>query len=146
MLHIVPEENLHRTVARLYGAYDVVVVDLPLVAAPDGRWNFQPFEPTLRNLVNGVANYGGFNQVEPMLVEGRLPKDDHENALHVVTGLHETPEDDRLSVLGMICRYSRIKSHPGQRLLVLTDSVTRLDSPQPWAHQRDIAIVHVQGQ
>jgi len=146
MLHIVREDNLHRTITRLFAMYDVVVIDLPLERDDKSRWNFHPFERSIRNLINGISNYGAFNQVEPMLVAGRIPKDDHENALHVVTGLSALSTEDRNSTVTTIMTYSEIKSHPGQRLLVLTDSLTALESPHAWMHRQDIAIVHVEGQ
>jgi len=146
MLYLIAETLAHRTIARLLGAYDVVIVDTALEPEDEGsKFPFSPGQPSLRKLVQSVANTSGLN-VTPFVHDdsGVLP-DDGPMALHVVVGLHALDDRDAERVEGFIRNYSSMKNASSQRLLVLTDSVFVRGEPHGWAADPRIAVVHIEG-
>ena len=145
MLYMIREELAHRTISRLFGAYDVVIVDTVLERnAPDAQLPFSP-QGTLRKVVQSVANTSGLNVV-PFApdVNGSSPGDGA-MALHVVAGLHALDNAATEQMNSWIFDYSSIKQAAAQRLLVLTDSIFIKDQPHDWASDPKVAVVFIEG-
>lgn len=146
MLHIVSADLAHRTIARLFGAYDVVIVDLPMIVAPKGaRLPYQPADMPLANLVEGIAQQTGQNVVAFAPSEDRLVAGGDPLALHVLAGLNHLDDERRSGIIKAIAGYPREKEAATQRLLVLTDSLFLSDEPHGWAASPDVALVHIEG-
>jgi hypothetical protein len=146
MLHIIGHELAHRTIARLFGAYDVVILDTHLEPEAEGaKFPFSPAQSTLRDLVQSVANTSGLNVVRFEPDDDGVSPDDGPMALHVLVGLHALDDREAERIEGFIRHYSSVKNAASQRLLVLTDSVFVRAEPHGWATDPRIAVVHIEG-
>lgn len=145
MLYMIREELAHRTISRLFGAYDVVIVDTVLErSAPDAPLPFSP-QGTLRKVVQSVANTSGLNVVPFAPNDDGISPDDGPMALHVLAGLHALDDTTTERMNSWIGHYSSIKQASAQRLLVLTDSVFIKDEPYDWAANPRVAVVFIEG-
>jgi len=146
MLYLIAETLAHRTIARLLGAYDVVIVDTALEPEEEGsKFPFSPGQASLRKLVQSVANTSGLNVTPFVHDDSGVFPDDGPMALHVVVGLHALDDRDAERAEGFIRNYSSMKNASSQRLLVLTDSVFVRGEPHGWAADPRIAVVHIEG-
>ncbi len=145
MLHIIREGGAHRTIARLLAAYDVVVLDTALEHRKESKLAYSPIEPSLRDLVQGVANTCGLNVVPFSPDEDGVSPGDGPMALHVLAGFHALDDATADRVSSFMRHYSSIKQTAAQRLLVLTDSIFIRNEPHEWAADPKIAVVHVEG-
>lgn len=146
MLYLIGHNGAHRTIARLLGAYDVVVVDVPLERGKEGdRFAYSPVDHALRTLVQGVANTSGLNVVPFSPDDDGVSPDDGPMALHVLSGFHALDDAEADRVSGFMRHYSSIKQTSSQRLLVLTDSIFIRNEPYDWTADSKIAVVHVEG-
>jgi hypothetical protein len=146
MLYVIGENLAHRTIARLLGAYDVVILDTHLEPREEGaKFAFSPAQSSLRNLVQGVANTSGLNVVRFAPGDDGVSPDDGPMALHVLVGLHALDDREAERIEGFIRHYSSVKNASSQRLLVLTDSVFVRAEPHGWAVDPRIAVVHIEG-
>jgi len=146
MLHIIGHELAHRTIARLLGAYDVVILDTALEPEEEGsKFPFSPAQSSLRKLVQSIANTSGLNVTPFAPDDSGVSPGDGPMALHVVVGLHALDGLEAERIEGFIRHYSSMKNASSQRLLVLTDSVFVRGEPHGWAADPRIAVVHIEG-
>jgi len=146
MLYLIAETLAHRTIARLLGAYDVVIVDTALEPEEEGsKFPFSPAQSSLRKLVQSVANTSGLNVTPFAPDDSGVSPGDGPMALHVIVGLHALDDRDAERIEGFIRNYSSMKNASPQRLLVLTDSVFVREEPHGWAADPRIAVVHIEG-
>jgi len=146
MLHIIGHELAHRTIARLLGAYDVVILDTALEPEEEGsKFPFSPAQSSLRKLVQSIANTSGLNVTPFAPDDSGVSPGDGPMALHVVVGLHALDDLEAERIEGFIPHYSSMKNASSQRLLVLTDSVFVRGEPHGWAADPRIAVVHIEG-
>jgi hypothetical protein len=133
----------HRTIARLLGAFDVVVVDLPLIVGKDA-WRF--VSPDLPDLLTGIQNHVGLNPraLRPETL-GRDLSEADQTTMHVVDGLHSHGSLHGAVLMDAISGYALRKNHPAQRLLVLTDTLFVSDEPSPYVGSPDVAYVQIEG-
>lgn len=147
MLHIIGHELAHRTIARLFGAYDVVVVDTRLKSEEDegAAFPFSPAQTVFRDLLRNIAHASGLDIVRFAPDENGASPGDGPMALHVLVGLHALDEGEAERMHGFVRHYSSVKNAAAQRLLVLTDSLPVRAEPHGWSADPRIAVVHIEG-
>lgn len=149
MLHLIGADKPDRTVARLFGAYDVVVLDVslrdPKAAGFESPWLRTPVCERV-----SIERIADITALEPVRLAKRgldeiTPK--RPKLLHVVDGLHAFKRKDLAWMEGVTSYFQAVRHHPSNRLLVYVDSLTAgLGAYERWTGSPNVALVQIEGQ